>query len=104
MNEIHDCRECRKYGTDYDCRENCEGRDMFEPIKKKEKEKELKVQSETFKAELEEIKAELHKRIKIQYDACFGDDEDVYCFHKAYQISHIIVDNVFEKYLKEIKQ
>ena len=38
MNEIHDCRECRKYGTDYDCRENCEGRDMFEPIKKKEKE------------------------------------------------------------------
>ena len=35
MNEIHDCRECRKYRTDYDCRENCEGRDMFEPIEKK---------------------------------------------------------------------
>lgn len=55
-------------------------------------------------AELEDIKAELHKRIGIQYDACFGDDEDVYCFHKVYQISHIIVDNVFEKYLKENKQ
>ena len=34
MNEIHDCRDCKNYGTDYDCRENCEGRDMFEPNKR----------------------------------------------------------------------
>lgn len=33
MNEIHDCRDCKNYGTDYDCRENCEGRDMFESKK-----------------------------------------------------------------------
>ena len=29
MNEIHDCRGCKHYYTDY------EGRDMFEPIKPK---------------------------------------------------------------------
>lgn len=53
------------------------------------------------KTELEEIKAELHKRIKIQYDACFGDERDVYCFHKAYEVSSTIVDNVFEEYVNK---
>ena len=85
MNETHDCRECRKHGTDYDCRGNCEGRDMFEPIEKKEKEliaqividkDELsklvdKAKAEIlaeynarFKAELEDIKAEILKEME----------------------------------------
>lgn len=50
MNEIHDCRECKKYGTDYDCRENCEGRDMFEPIKKKTKKLIIEIDEETYNA------------------------------------------------------
>ena len=53
--------------------------------------------------ELEKIKVELHKRIKTQYDACFGDEGDVYCFHKAYEVSDIIIDNVFDKHISELK-
>lgn len=53
--------------------------------------------------ELEKIKEEIHKRIKVQYDACFGDKGDVYCFHKAYEVSGIIVDNVFEDKISELK-
>ena len=29
-----DCTDCKHYYTDYDCREFCENRDMFEPNKK----------------------------------------------------------------------
>lgn len=29
-----DCTDCKHYYTDYDCREFCESRDMFEPNKK----------------------------------------------------------------------
>lgn len=51
---------------------------------------------------LESIKEEIHKRINIQYDACFGDRIAVDCYHTAYKVSHIIVDNVFEEYVKEL--
>jgi len=54
--------------------------------------------------ELEKIKEEIHKRIKVQYDACFGDKGDVYCFHKAYEVSGIIVDNVFEEYANKQRE
>ena len=65
--------------------------------------KELVKNSKPLQTELEDIKAELHKRIKIQYDACFGNKGDVACFHQAYEVSGIIVDNVFEDRIAELK-
>ena len=37
MNEIHNCRGCKHYYTDYDCQEFCEGRDMWESNKQAKK-------------------------------------------------------------------
>ena len=65
--------------------------------------KKVVLNGKSLSEELEKIKTEMHKRIKIQYDACFGDEGDVYCFHKAYEVSGIIVDNVFEDYANILK-
>ena len=64
MNEIHDCRKCKNYGNDYDCRENCEGRDMFEPIKKSRVHSEI---DDYVIEELEKINAEVCEPNEMEY-------------------------------------